>query len=288
ALSAGATAATIASKPAAAESFQIGGIHVDRYGSGDRSIIFVPGLASGPWTWYEQIARFAPQYTVYSLTLAGFDGTPASDDSDKMATFSRDFFGLLDARHVSKPVVVGHSLGGTLAIMLAEEHSERLGGIVAVDGLPVYPLLAQASVDARATAGKTAAAQYQAMSHDQLVQYETNFLTTMGTTDPKVVATLANLVATSDSKTVAAWLQADFNADLRPQLSKINVPFLEVMPYAQPYPYSESDTLAFYKQLLSGAPTAQVLELTPARHYAMLDQPDKFDALLTTFLNSVH
>lgn len=99
---------------------------------------------------------------------------------------------------------------------------------------------------------------------------------------------MAALVAKSDTKAVADWLQADLSADLRPQLRKSSVPFLEVMPYAQPYPYAESDTLAFYKQMLGGVPTAQVLELTPARHYAMLDQPDKFDAMLAQFLSAIH
>lgn len=187
---ASATAAAIAPKPAAAESFYGGNLHIDRFGGGDRSIIFLPGLASGPWTWYEQITHFAPTYAVYSLTLAGFDGMPASKQSDPMATFSHDYWTFLDERHIAKPVIVGHSLGGTLAIMLAAEHSDRLSGIVAVDGLPAYPMLARATPDARSAAAKIAAAQYAAMNHDQVVQYETNYFTTMGTTDAKIAPTL--------------------------------------------------------------------------------------------------
>ena len=42
-------------------------------------------------------------------------------------------------RKIGKPVLVGHSLGGTLSLAFAAEHSELIAGVVAVDGLPVFP-----------------------------------------------------------------------------------------------------------------------------------------------------
>jgi pimeloyl-ACP methyl ester carboxylesterase len=62
---------------------------------------------------------------------------------------------------------------------------------------------------------------------------------------------------------------------------------MEVMPYASPSPYSEADTLAFYKAIVAGDPSATVVAIAPSRHYAMLDQPEIFNAALTRFLAAV-
>ncbi len=91
-------------------------------------MILIPGLASGPWSWYGTIAHFQPQYTIYSLTLPGFDGRPATTKTPLFDTFASDFTALLDQRKIDKPIVMGHSLGGTLAIMLGEQDAESAQG----------------------------------------------------------------------------------------------------------------------------------------------------------------
>lgn len=280
-------AASIAQQPHPAQSFDSGMLHVDRYGSGAKSLIFIPGLASGSWTWYEQIAHFSPQYSVYAITLPGFDGRAPSNEKDLLNAFTRDFWTMLDRQHIDKPVVVGHSLGGTLAILLGEQHPERLSGIFAVDGLPVFPAAAQSTPQQRAATAASITAQLASMSHAQFVQYERNYMATIGTTDASFAPALADLVTKSDPNAVGAWAAADLNTDLRPQLSNITIPFEEIAPYAAPSPYSESDTVAFYKMLVAGAPHAQVVSISPARHYAMLDQPERFDAALTQFLSQL-
>ncbi len=254
-----ALAAAIAPAPHPTESFDSGMLHVDRYGSGPKTLVFIPGLASGTWTWYEQIAHFSPNYTIYAITLPGFDGRAASNESDLLAGFTRDFWSLLEQRHIDKPVVIGHSLGGTLAILLAEQHPDRLAGIVAADGLPVFPAAAQSTADQRASMAKGITTQLDSMQHASFVQYERNYMATIGTTDAAFAPSLGDLVSKSDPKAVGAWAAADLTTDLRPQLAKVTIPFEEIMPYASPSPYSESDTLTFYKMLVAGAPKAQVV-----------------------------
>lgn len=45
------------------------------------------------------------------------------------------------ARHLEKPVIVGHSLGGFLALWIAAEHPELPGAVVNVDGMPFFGVL---------------------------------------------------------------------------------------------------------------------------------------------------
>ncbi|HEX8827420.1 MAG TPA: hypothetical protein VF778_04840, partial [Xanthobacteraceae bacterium] len=91
----------------------------------------------------------------------------------------------------------------------------------------------------------------------------------------------------SDPKGIAAWIGADLSRDLRPNLAQITVPFDELMPYAQPSPYSEAQSLAFYQSFVAGAPHVTVVPIENARHFAMLDQPQAVDDAIAQFLGQV-
>ncbi len=269
--------------PAPAASFDVGTLHVDRYGSGPHAIVFIPGLTCGPWAWADAIAHFSPSYTVYALTLDGFDGRPYVPHRDLIASFTSDFYRFLAREHVTKPVVVGHSLGGTLVFALAQAHPDRLAGIVALDGLPVFPAMAAMTPEQRATNAAAMSAQIAAATHAQFLAYEETMMKRM-TLRANLVDAAAQREAASDPKAAAAWLRVDLDDDLRPQLSRITIPVLELMPYAPGGPYTQAQTLAFYRMLLGGAPRVSVEPIVPARHFAMLDQPKAVDAAITRFL----
>ena len=78
------------------------------------------------------------KYTVYLLTLPGFDGRKPVPGAT-LESLARDLATLIETRKIDKPVLVGHSLGGTLSLAFAAEHSDLIAGVVAVDGLPVFP-----------------------------------------------------------------------------------------------------------------------------------------------------
>lgn len=279
-----------------AESFDVGTLHVDRYGSGKPALILIPGLGSGPWSWYGTIAHFEPQYTIYALTLPGFDGRPAATKTRLFATFANDFNALLDQHKIEGPIVMGHSLGGTLAIMLGEQESNRLKAIIAVDGLPILPPAVSMSPDERKTAAAQAAGAIANADPASELAYDQQYMSTTGTTDPALVDPTAKLEATSDPKAVAAWFVEDYTADLRPDLSKITIPLLEIMPYYAPdhtqsapkyLQYTQPQSVAFYQSLLAGAPHVQVVAIPDARHFAMLDQPAAFYAAVEKFIASL-
>lgn len=290
-------AAPLGSPPTAVASFDAGILHVDTYGRGPQSIVLIPGLASGPWSWYGTIDHLlagsgGATYTIYALTLPGFDGRAATAKTPLFDAFSTDFWALLDAKNIVKPAVIGHSLGGTLAIALAEQHPERLAGIMAVDGLPVFPLLATATPEKRAAAGAQLAAMYASMDAAKAFASNQAYMASVGTNKPELVDPVAQLQAKSDPAAVGAWAQADLSTDLRPNLKAISIPFVEIMPYnpadaKPPAAYTQEQVLAFYQSLIAGAPKGSVVAIAPSRHFAMLDQPDAFYGAVTQFLASL-
>jgi pimeloyl-ACP methyl ester carboxylesterase len=275
--------------PKPTDSFTVGTLHVDHFGAGPQPLILIPGLACGPWVWADTVTRLAPTHTLYVLTLPGFDGHPATTRSPLFATFTKDFWQLLATRNIEKPVVIGHSLGGTLGFALAAEHPDRLAALIAIDGLPVFPTLANATPDQRSQLAAQSTAPTAALSPAALLDAQTTYMRTVGTISPDLVDRAAKHLAQSDPVAIAAWTKEDLTTDLRPTLKNITLPILELMPYnpADKSPYTQDQTLAFYKSLLAGAPHATVLPLTPARHFAMLDQSETFHKTLTTFLTTL-
>ncbi len=101
-------------------------------------MILIPGLASGAWVWRDSIAALQGEHRVYAVTLAGFDGRPAVK-GDVLAQAAASLHALIASQRLDRPVLIGHSLGGTLALQFATTHSDLIAGVVAVDGLPVFP-----------------------------------------------------------------------------------------------------------------------------------------------------
>jgi pimeloyl-ACP methyl ester carboxylesterase len=279
-------ASTLPAAPTPAESFDVGTLHVDRYGSGPRTLILIPGLSCGPWEWYGTIAHEAPNSTIYALTLPGFDGLAASKQKPLIAAFVTNFAALLDARKIVKPTVVGHSLGGTLAIILGETYPSRLHAIVAVDGLPVFPTMSTFSAAQRMAGAMQMAEPLVNLTPAQFLAGNEQFMSSFGIADATLVEPTAQLLSESDPAAAASWLMEDVSGDWRPALREVTIPLVEIMPYyapdhvAPPLNFSQDQTQAFYASLLAGAPKLTILAIPGARHFAMLDQPALFATAL--------
>src|SRR5947208_3099659 len=98
-------------------------------------IILIPGLASSGETWDSTVARYQDRYECHVLTLAGFAGVPRipgpmlESVREQLAAYIRE-------KKLVKPVIVGHSLGGFLALDLASKHPDLPGKLIIVDAYP--------------------------------------------------------------------------------------------------------------------------------------------------------
>lgn len=275
--------------PAATDSFDAGSLHVNMYGTaGRRAVVFIPGLTCGPWEWSGEINQLDSKYTVYALTLPGFDGRPAIK-SPLFATVSADFWTMLQTHNIVKPVVIAHSMGGTLAILLAEQNPGKLGGVISVDGLPTFPGMDRMTADQRAqAAAQMTAAMASATTPEQFAAMEKNYVLPTLMTSPEDIAAVAPLTARSDPAATAAWTTEDIGLDLRKDLTKITTPLLVIAPYDAAL---ESKVLpdaaakkSYYETLLANDPAANVQTIEPSRHFVMYDQPQKLHDAIATFL----
>lgn len=104
-------------------------------GTGGRPFLLVHGLASNGRTW-EAVADllFAAGHPVAVVDQRGHGQSDKPDDGFDLGTLCDDLLAVLDAVGYERPVVVGQSMGGNVALELARRDGDRLAGVGGVDG----------------------------------------------------------------------------------------------------------------------------------------------------------
>ena len=111
-------------------------------GSGP-DLILIPGLTSSRRVWDQAVAGLGGRYRVHRIQIAGFGGEPARGNAQGpvLAPVVEELHAYIAANRLRRPMVAGHSVGGLLALMLAERHPEDVSRALIVDALPFYSML---------------------------------------------------------------------------------------------------------------------------------------------------
>ncbi len=247
-------------------------------------LIFIPGLASSRDTWKATAARLKARYRLHLIQVAGFAGEPARANAagDVVVPTAEAIDAYLVEWHLTPAVVVGHSLGGTIALYLAERHGDHLKKAMLVDSLPFFGTL-MGGPQATAESMKPAADKVRA-AKDRMTPAQYDEMTKSMATAPADLAMVKAWGAASDKTVLARALADDMTLDLRPDLAKVTTPITLLHPdyTALGTPPGVMDRV--YKGAYAAAPGVKVVEIAPSLHFIMLDQPAKFDAALDAFL----
>ncbi len=274
--------ATLLALPAPHATFDSGFSQVERFGNPHgQPIILIPGLACGPWVWGNQVAALAPRYDLYVLSLPGFDGRPMVANGELMKRAVDAIHDLIASRHLQHAIVLGHSLGGTIAVMFAETDPRDAAKIISVEG--GYP-------EAPTHAGRDKAVAASIQPYEEIAPSKlggalrANMLQ-YTITAPSDVDHVTALAGRSDPAAIVDWMKAALVLDLTPQLHAIAVPFTEIIPFdARIDPYrgfkTQNDKLQAYRQWVAHAPHGNVVLIPHARHFVMIDQPSAFETAL--------
>jgi len=252
-------------------------------------MILIPGLASSGDTWTTTVERLRDRYTCHVLTLAGFAGVPPIQ-GPLLPAVEAELARYIEAQRLARPVIVGHSLGGELALEFAADHPALVGPLVIVDSLPFLGVVVNATTaeDAKPTIEKIRAG----MGAQTQAQYEA--VTRSGAMTKSMVATPADhqrLIGwgvASDRTTVAEAFLALLGTDLRPKLERITGPVLVIGTWigwsAGPgAPGRETFLQTFHDQYASLRQLHFVMSET-AHHFVMFDELPWFLGQLDGFL----
>ncbi len=273
-----------------AEQFEVEGTLVERHGKGGTPLILIPGLASGAWVWQETVRQFMGEHAIYVLTLPGFDGRPAIPGKSTAAA-SESLHELIAQRKLVRPVLIGHSLGGTMAIAYAARNPDAVRGVISIDGLPLFPGTEDWDAIARARVADNIKSRPVATTAQAFASQQQEYMRGTGVVDMARADELAKLTAKSEPVAVMKYMAEAFALDLRPSLPAIKAPVLVMSPYfdadAEQLRMTEAAKTDYYKVLMAGTPNVNVVSISPARHFAMFDQPQKVTDAIRAFLKTL-
>ena len=269
--------------------------HVEKRGEGPISMILIPGSPCDWRVWEEFMERNEERYTMYAFTLAGFSGTeplPMPEETDASPTPWFDaaveaVAEFIQEEELEDVIVVGHSLGGHIALRLALEHPNAAAKIIDIDGVPssefggadLTPQERAAEVEAKL------GPQFRNMSDDQAAGMleQTARLTV---TDRQRADELTEMFLSTKTPVAVEYLIQGLKSDISDQLKNITTPTLVIAATGQggADAAARADIREYWEKWLDGAEAFTLLTFDDSRHFVMDDQPQKLDEAIAEFV----
>lgn len=260
-------------------------ISVEVIGAGP-DVILIPGYASSREAWRAEGQRLAATHRVHLIQLAGFAGEPWGHGDgpflqpalDELARYVRE--GGLD-----QPAVIGHSMGGLCALMLAQQHPDLIGRVMSVDSLPFFSAMygptatpATARPFAEQAAGMMRTSDVEAFRAGQAAGAPGL------SRDPATQAAMVDWAMASDRQALATAILEVMTTDARPLLAAMTTPVWAVYAADEDggAPMGMADAL--WTREYAGLAGVRLIRVDHSRHFIMADQPARFAEIVDTFL----
>lgn len=249
---------------------------VEKSGQG-RPLIFIHGLFGAAGIWQEAVDHYKKDYTCYNLTLPGFGGQPAVMSDSILRRVTHDLAAFIRQEKLEKPVIIGHSLGGWLALQLGSMYPELPGKIVVVSMGPfpaAFFLGHKATVDSSRGIAQQMKTGITSTPRSGLRQYQLPFMKAMIRDTGKIPMAL-DIAMLADLPTQGQVMYELYTTDLRPEMKKVKAPVLVLGDWAGSVQYGVThqrlrENLAEQYKL---TPKLQIEISDNAYHFIMLDEP---------------
>src|SRR5690606_22726615 len=252
-------------------------------------VIFIPGLATSREVWREAAEALGPNYRVHLVQVKGF-GEPAGPNAqgpvleplvDELARY-------ISQNGLDRPAIVGHSLGGLVALMLGADRPSLPGRLMVVDALPWFG----------ATVTPPGSNATPASLEEQARQMRDTLVASYGTSEAgrQTAASISSYVldqsklpllrewtGDADPRVTGQLVYEDLVTDMRERIGDIVTPLTVVYPWNERYP-TRAQAEPFYRSNYAALSHARFAGIGPAAHFVMTDQPAVFQRALTEFL----
>lgn len=235
------------------------------YGSGAPAIVFVHGWSCDSGYWDAQLNEFAVYYTVVTLDLAGHGKSGETSRKDwSMANFGADVAAVVESVGSSRVILVGHSMGGPVALEAARRLPGKVIGIVGVDTL-------------REIAAPTPREQFEPVIDKMRADFAATTAEFVGRnffsdrTDPILRQWIVDDMSAAPPKVAIPAVLGLFAMDYRSAVEDLDVPIVAVNSTSHP-----TDEAAI-RQI---EPRFRLVPIEGVGHFPMLEAPAQFNRIL--------
>jgi pimeloyl-ACP methyl ester carboxylesterase len=235
--------------------------HVE--GSGEPALVFIHGWSCDGGYWKNQVPYFSKRYTVVTVDLAGHGESDKDREIWTTEGFGEDVAAVVEALDLDRVVLVGHSMGGPVALEAAKRLGDRVLGIVGVDTFQRLGLKAPDEI----------AQNFIKPFEADFPGFTVNFVKGMFLpgADSALVSWVAGDMSSAPPAVGIGAMKANLAYDPAPTLEEIHVPIYGVNGSLFPV---DIETGRRY------AETFEVRIMEGLGHFPMLEDPEGFNGIL--------
>ncbi|MDQ2804525.1 MAG: alpha/beta hydrolase [Pseudomonadota bacterium] len=244
------------------------GLGYEERGAGEPALVLMHGILCSRRYLAPQLAHFSRRHRTVSIDLRGHGESDAPDQEYTIDVFVDDIAWMCEQLELARPILIGHSLGGIIALAAAAYRPTLPAAIVALDSVLVPPpdragVMRELFISLRSGDHVSAAREYFSLlfgsGHD--AELRRWILEEIGHV-PRHVA-------------LSAWENAFFNFDTAAAARACRLPFL----------YIDAGTPNVnLEQLGRLCPTLVIGRTVGAGHFHQLEVPDQINAMIDRFL----
>ncbi|MBK8550434.1 MAG: alpha/beta hydrolase [Ignavibacteria bacterium] len=247
------------------------------YGQGSQNIIFIPGWGCSGDVWNETVKQLEGNNKCYVLTMKGFAGLKP-ETSPALMNWVQSIADYIKENEITKPVIIGHSIGGGMAMMLAAKYPSLISKIIVVDALPALGALNDTTFKAQENPDCSEyVKQFTSMNDEQFHLMQINSIPGL-MNDTAHREQVVQWTVQSDRNTLAMIFCQYLNTDMREMISEITCPSLILLEgyFVNIKPLISEQ----YKNLK----TAELKFATKGLHFVMYDDTQWYLDQIDNFL----
>ena len=249
-------------------------------------VVLIPGLSSPRAVWDATAERLKTRYRLHRVQIRGFgDAAGINAAGPLLEPVMQELTDYIDDCITDQgrpaPALVGHSLGGLTAMMIAARAPAQVGKLMVVDSLPFIGLLFGPATTVDMVRPQAAALQTAFAAQDN-AEIDDRTAQTMSATD-EGRAQVRDWTRTADAKVSAQLFYDGMTTDIRPELTAITAPLTMLYPF-DPSVMSAGTVDGLYQGAFAAAKTAKLVRIDGSRHFIMVDQPALFAAAVDNLL----
>jgi pimeloyl-ACP methyl ester carboxylesterase len=245
-------------------------IHYTVSGDGLPALLFIHGWSCDGTFWDGQVAAFAPTHRVVTVDLAGH-GKSGSDRKEwSMEAFGQDVRAVVEKLGLPRVVLIGHSMGGYVAVGAANALPGRVAAVIGVDTMHDVEQVITPEMLAPLIAGMKA--NFPAVTKQFVGQ-----MFPAGS-DSALVARVCGRMAAAPPAIAIPVFQSMFAYDVKAGFAGVKAPIREINADRNPTNVAGNRKYA---------PDFDAVILAGVGHFPQLEQPAVFDAALTKVLAEV-
>ena len=243
----------------------------DDAGSGYPPLVFVHGAACNRRFWDQQLPRFSSAHRVVAVDLRGHGESDAPSERYTVRLFAEDLASTSTQLGIESPVMIGHSLGGLVALDFASACPEHVAAAVVIDS----PLLPRGD---RAEVVRDLVAGLRGPDPDSALR--ACFASLFGPNDNAATRSwiLDQAVLTEPHVTSSLWEESHISWDDEAALRACRVPVLYI---------DAGSPNADLARAVELCPKLMIAKTIGSGHFSPLVVPEQVNAVLECFLSLV-